>query len=225
MDDDSISAAFPAQRFEARFVISMAMAKNDIERALRDVLQAGKDDTPDFSYRVRLSTGHLVEALDALAAYSEREEVRKLMAKVSAEARQKLKIARGTTQKVGAKALRHVRENTFHYPSPKPNYDPTSDEQLEAVLSAMGDQRAVVDFQKRHVTLSFADEVALALSMGKHAPSRDEVMAQFEATRDGALAFVSWAEALLVVYMKASGASFGTPEPKPDRQQPEPPTV
>ena len=29
------------------------------------------------------------------------------------------------------------------------------------------------------------NRVALALSMGKHAPTRDEIFAQFEATRDG----------------------------------------
>jgi hypothetical protein len=222
---DSIGAAFPANRVEARFAISMSMAKNDIERALRDVLRVAKDDAPDFSYRVRLSTGHLVEALDALAAYSALPEVKKLMAKVPAEARQKLKIARGTRQKVGGKALQSVRDNTFHYPSPKPNYNPTSDEQLEAVLTAMGDMRAVVDvdFEARHVTLSFADEVALALSMGNHAPTRDEIRTQFETTRDGALAFIPWAEALVVTYFEANGISFGTPEPKPDPQKPEAP--
>ncbi len=39
----------------------MGIAKNDIERALHDLLEAGKNESPDFAYRVRLATGHLVE--------------------------------------------------------------------------------------------------------------------------------------------------------------------
>jgi hypothetical protein len=199
------------------------MAKNDVERALSDVMKAGKTNAPDFTYRVRLSTGHLVDALDALAAYTqEHAEVRKLIARVPPDRQRDLKVARGTVQKVGSKALQHVRDNTFHYPSPKAGYDPTSDEQLEAVLSAMADNRVVldVDFEERHVTLSFADEVALALSMGKHAPTSDEVRTQFEATRDGALAFRAWAEALVLAYFEANDLRFGEPEPKPTTSTP-----
>jgi hypothetical protein len=47
----------------------MSMARNDIERALRDVAAAAENDSPDFSYRLRLTVGHLVESLDALSAY------------------------------------------------------------------------------------------------------------------------------------------------------------
>ena len=82
-----------------------------------------------------------------------------------------------------------------------------------------------VNYDERHVTLSFADEVALALAMGKHAPTTDEVQEQFETTRDGALAFIPWAEALLIAYFKANGISFGTPEPKPGDPNDEPPAV
>jgi hypothetical protein len=39
--------------------MSMSMARNDIERALRDVLSAGENDDPDFSY-----VGEPVEAED-----------------------------------------------------------------------------------------------------------------------------------------------------------------
>ena len=79
----SIGAVFPDDSVEVRFLVSMSMAKNDIERALHDVIRAGKNDDPDFSYRVRLVIGHLVEAVDALNRYSQsHEEVRKLIARV-----------------------------------------------------------------------------------------------------------------------------------------------
>jgi hypothetical protein len=138
---------------------------------------------------------------------------------VPPEGQKKLKVARGTFQKVGADALKHARDNTFHYPSPRTNYDPTSDEQLRQTLAARSDRRADVhvDFETKHVTLTFADEVALALSMGKHAPRDEEYRRQFELTRDGALAFVAWADLLLIAYLDATGAYLGAPEVRPKR--------
>ena len=65
---DPIPDVFQPTSVQARFVVAMAIAKNDIERALRDILRAGENDDPDFTYRIRLATGHLVEALDALTA-------------------------------------------------------------------------------------------------------------------------------------------------------------
>lgn len=128
---DPIPEVFPPDDPAARFVVAMGMAKNDIERALRDVLAAGKEDRPDFAYRVRISTGHLVEALESLAVYSQEfREVRALTKRVPAEGQKKLATARGTLQAVGVDALRHARDNTFHYPSPKSNYSPSSDERL-----------------------------------------------------------------------------------------------
>jgi hypothetical protein len=212
---DSIAEVFPPEAPAARFVIAMAMAKNDIERALRDVLDAGKDDRPDFTYRVRLATGHLVEALDSLNAYSQEfDEVRALIQRVSPEGQEKLKVVRGTLQEVGADALKSARDNTFHYPSPKTNYEPTSDEQLRETLAAMSQRRADVhvDYDANHVTLTFADEGALALSMGKHAPERDDYFRQSVRTRDGALAFIAWADRLLIAYLDATGGEFGEPE-------------
>jgi hypothetical protein len=132
MADASIAQAFPSQSVEARFVVSMSMAKNDIERAIRDVIRAGKNDDPDFTYRVRLTAGHLVEAFDALNSYSQQHPaVRSLLSRVSPEGQKRLKTVRRSLQTIGPKVLQHVRDNTFHYPSPDPSYSPTSDEQLE----------------------------------------------------------------------------------------------
>jgi hypothetical protein len=220
-----MGAVFPADKADARFVVSISMAKNDIERALRDVVRAGDHDDPDFSYRVRVVMGHLVEALDALNFYSQSdEEVRKLMARVPPGAQQHLKTVRSTLQRAGPKVLDHVRDNTFHYPSPDPKYEPTSDEQLANVLASISSKRAEVfaDFEKREVTLTFADEVALALALGKHSTNEDDLRRQLEIARDGALAFRAWAEALGVAYFDANELHFGALEWKdaaPDSQR------
>src|SRR3954447_18451885 len=83
-----IPEIIPPDETAARFVVSMSMANNDIDRALADLLRSVDEDRQDFTYRVRLVTGHLVEAIDALSAYSEKfEDVRKLSARVPADAR------------------------------------------------------------------------------------------------------------------------------------------
>jgi hypothetical protein len=212
----SIAEVFPPGSVAARFAVAMSIAKNDVERALRDVLRAGENDDPDFTYRVRLATGHLVEALDALNAYTEYDEVKSMLAGVATEGQRDLKVARRALQEAGREVLQHVRDNTFHYPSPRKNYSPTSDAQLEQVLTSMGARRAEVhvNFESKEVTMTFADDAALALAMGKHAPTRDDLVRQFEAARDGALAFIAWAQALVLAFFDMSGTSFGTPEAK-----------
>jgi len=62
---DPIPEVFPPDDPAARFVVAMSMANNDIDRALADLIRSVDEDRPDFTYRVRLLTGHLVEAIDA----------------------------------------------------------------------------------------------------------------------------------------------------------------
>src|SRR3954471_24860714 len=74
---DPIPDLFDPDRIDARFVVAVGMARNDIEIAVRDGIAAARDDRPDFSYRVRLATSHLVEALDSLNAYAQDDDVKK----------------------------------------------------------------------------------------------------------------------------------------------------
>jgi hypothetical protein len=80
----------------------------------------------------------------------------------------------------------------------------------------MSDGRALMhlDHRSEHpaITLSFANEVALALAIARH--SADDAMAlrQYETTSEGAVAFAQWAEALLVAYFEVTGATIGQPE-------------
>jgi len=69
-----------------------------------------------------------------------------------------------------------------------------------------------VDYDTKHVTLTFSDAVALALSMGKHPPEQEDYARQLERARDGTLAFVAWAECLLIAYFETTGVEFGEPE-------------
>jgi hypothetical protein len=188
----------------------MSMARNDIEVALRDGIAAAADDRPDFAYRVRLVTSHLVEALDSLNAYSQEDDIKKLMARVPDDAKKELSKARSVLQKVGSRVLDQVRDNTFHFPSPKTNYSPSSDEQLRKVLADMNDRPCALhlDHRGEHpvVTLTFAGDVALALALAKHSADEKVARQQFEVTSEGAVAFKHWADALVITYLDATGS-------------------
>lgn len=212
---DPIPEVFDTDRIDARFVVAMSIARNDIEVALRDGIDAAQDDRPDFAYRVRLVISHLVEALDSLNAYSQEDEVKKLLARVPANGQKQLSKARSALQRVGSKVLDQVRNNTFHVPSPKTSYSPSSDEQLRDVLAGMSDRSCEMhlDHRGEHpvITLTFAGDVALGLALAKHSADEDVAREQFEITSDGAVAFKHWADALVMTYLDATGGHVGTP--------------
>jgi hypothetical protein len=212
---DPIPEVFDPDRIDARFVVAMSIARNDIEVALRDGIAAAKDDGPDFAYRVRPVTSHLVEALDSLNAYSQEDDVKTLMARAPAEAQKELSKARSVLQKVGSKVLDQVRNNTFHFPSPRTSYTPSSDEQLRNVLAGMSDRPCELhlDHRGEHpvITLTFAGDVALALALAEHSADENVARQEFERTNDGAVAFTHWTDALVVTYLDATGGNFGTP--------------
>ena len=206
MSGDTIGDFFPHDEIEARFVVVMAMAKNDIERAVRDALRANKHNFPGFDYRVRLMIGHLIEAIRALKSYEREPPVKRLVAQLPDEAKQQLKVARATQQKVGGKALDHARHHTFHYPSPAS----TSDETLSRALHGNRHERLNIriDEDVRLVTFTFADALGFAVAIGKHRADHDELKRQFERTQTGAIAFVQWARTLVYTYLDQRGADI-----------------
>jgi hypothetical protein len=213
-DGDPVPDVFPPGDPAARFVVVMSMARNDIDRALRDTLRSGEQDGPDFSYRVRLVTGHLVEAIDALSRYrSEYPAVRDLIERVPATAKEHLKVVARTLQRAGPRVLAGVRDNTFHYPSPNPSYTPTSDEKLRRVLAAMADRGVSFHFDGDTLatTMSFADEAALDLAMGRPESTVEDVRREALIARDGALAFHKWVDGLLRAYIEANDLVIGDP--------------
>lgn len=216
MADASIEELFPPDDVVARFVVSMAMAKNDLELGLRDTVVAGEVDGHDFNYRLRLTTSHLVEAILAFNFYSSQEQgVRDLLEKVPSDGQEQLKNARTTLQKAGSAALFNLRNNTFHYPRPDAKYNPTSDEQLRDVLVKHGSNRGTIAYKSEtdEIFLTFADELATALALEEHSADPKELLGQLEIVRDGAIAFVNWGNALVIAYFESTGVQFGNPEP------------
>jgi Ni,Fe-hydrogenase I cytochrome b subunit len=57
------------------------------------------------------------------------------------------------------------------------------------------------------LTLTFADDVSLALALAKHSEVAGKQFAS-----EGAVAFTKWVDALVLAYFHATGSYFGTPE-------------
>jgi hypothetical protein len=140
---DPVKDVFPPDKSAARFVVTMSMARNDIERALYDLIRSDREHGQDFTYRVRLVTGHLVEAIESINQYrQEFEAVRKLLGRVPTGDQKKLSRVVGAIQQAGKGTLEQIRHHTFHYPAPDPAYKSsgTSDAALafrEWVISLM----------------------------------------------------------------------------------------
>jgi Ni,Fe-hydrogenase I cytochrome b subunit len=60
------------------------------------------------------------------------------------------------------------------------------------------------------LTLTFADDVSLALALAKHSADAEVAGKQFAS--EGAVAFTKWVDALVLAYFHATGSYFGTPE-------------
>src|SRR4051794_17928431 len=87
----ALPEAFPPNDPVARFVVAMAMAANDIERAHRLAGQANTANAPEFGGYVRWSMGFFAEALRALNAYrSTYEEVRNFLKRLPEKAQARL---------------------------------------------------------------------------------------------------------------------------------------
>lgn len=69
MSSDRIRDVFPADDPEARFVVAMSMARNDVKYCVQQAVRAGANDDPEFWYLVRVSYGHPIEGLEALGRW------------------------------------------------------------------------------------------------------------------------------------------------------------
>lgn len=65
MSSDRIRDVFPADDPEARFVVAMSMARNDVKYCVQQAVRAGANADPEFWYLVRVSYGHPIEGLEA----------------------------------------------------------------------------------------------------------------------------------------------------------------
>jgi len=183
-------------------MVMVSMARNDVRHALFKAGRSNAASEPDFTYWVRLSTAHFFEAIAAVRIWRRLPEVKAFLSRVPAAARDDLKAATRSLEQIGNAVVAHSRNRTFHYPYPSGRYP--ADGELEAALENVGTAEAqwVVEDEGRF-RLKFADEVALALALGKHEPSQIE--RQLELVRDGSVAFVNFATRAMETYLQERG--------------------
>lgn len=197
---------FPADDQLAVFAMSMAMAGNDIEQALRQAVKANADDRPEFGYWVRVANGFTFEAIRALGAWREVPEIAHFLRGLPARGREKLKVVSGIEQRLGVGTLAEVRHQTFHYPCPGP-HEPDSATRLSGVLAQHADGPVEMDqLHDGNIRFTFADGIALMLALGSHLPPDDPgFIEQAENARDAAIAFASLAKDIINAYFKKRG--------------------
>jgi hypothetical protein len=201
-----IRDVFPAEQPLSRFLVSMAMASNDLELAMWNAVEATKARRPESNYWVRLVMGHFIEADDALAMWRESSaEVRKFLGTLPPEGQSALKEVQKMLTKVGRTAVSHARNHTFHYPAPNAH---KSDAELAKALDALSDEPLTGDAGARpgSVRLAFADQAALMVAMGKHRPPDDPALrAQMHDLQAGATNFVNFIFVALKVHLDEWG--------------------
>jgi hypothetical protein len=180
MADLSVPDVFaPADRV-ALFCVSMAMAANDIEYALRQAVLANPDGASDeergrlrFSQKVRLTYGFLFEGIDALKAWRQQEAVVvTLLRELPQDGAKLLTKVCGLEQQIGTATIAHVRHNTFHYPHPGPSKAGRAAVQLAElgeVIASLDERTATVAMsEEAQHTFPFADQVALRMALLRH---------------------------------------------------------
>jgi hypothetical protein len=198
MADLSVPDVFAPDDRVALFCVSMAMAANDIEYALRQAVLANPDGASDeererlrFSQKVRLTYGFLFEGIDALKAWRQQEAVVvTLLRELPQDGAKLLTKVCGLEQQIGTATIAHVRHNTFHYPHPEPSKAGRAAVQLAElgeVIASLDERTATVAMsEEAQHTFPFADQVALRMALLRH----DDEDAQ-ALVADGAVAFVN----------------------------------
>lgn len=207
----SIEEVFPHDDRLSRFIVAMSMARNDVGHALAHIRRTQEEGDAEFTYWVRVVTGHFFEAEYALKAWRrESQEVRDFIARLPRDGKEELAKATRTIQTLGPDLLEHSRNRTFHYPYPTSRY-PTELELENALKELAGDEATIVHLpaDAGRYRLHFADDVALALALGKF--DRPTLSEQGGIAADGAIAFYNFATRAWQQYCDERGLEIPPP--------------
>jgi hypothetical protein len=176
----NVAAVFPPDDRLGVAVLSLCMAANDVEYAALRAADANPPDHPDpdithrrrFYYLIRISQGHLFEAIAALRAWEQGEpELRKLIQNLDAGGRKAAARVRGLEQRIGSKALETVRHSTFHYPAPCAGLSELG--LVEAVERERHLPAAIDLSEEAGAPFRFADQLAMSMALATTTESRN----------------------------------------------------
>jgi hypothetical protein len=103
----------------ARFIVAISIARNDIRHALMQAGAANDRYSPEFTYWIRIASGHFFEAEGALREWRRVPEVQSLIAKLPSDGQEVLRTAASAVQKMGRGVLEHSRQRPSTNPLPR----------------------------------------------------------------------------------------------------------
>jgi hypothetical protein len=164
LDTFNIGEAFPADDEVARFVVGLAMIRNDWHRAMELMPKELSEDAEVQGVRLMLVRQEAASCFEGAKfvtdAIRRSDKIKAFATDLGAEARQHL--SRMTVAHDWIEAHRNV---TAHYPKIEPNAYANGNEEMGMALQRAGEQNGTISFGQTEGSLRFhfADTVALML--------------------------------------------------------------
>jgi len=219
MPGDPFKNLFPVDDAEARFVLVLCLARNDLVVTAEQIVAANEDDNGTNLHWARILAAHLFEATSFLRQNSSKAASKKLRASLPPERKaehKKLLDAEFLKSK-----LAYDRHLTFHYPSVDSEDARNGGPQLALAMSELEDDSLDIRVkynEKGEPTrywYRFADLIAAEFSMAEFGRSKEEQESGIRRIQDAAFSFVRFADAVFYEWGQRHGISLGAPEPFP----------
>lgn len=208
-----IDAVFPAGDVLAEWLVTLALAMNDL--IVVHVRLDEDQDSPELAfYWNRLAVSHFTEAMLFLERATRLDEVAGFIDSLPDPARQAYAESLGVFNERRGRLFSVRNKATFHYPELGPGGQPTRP--VGDALRELADERGVIRSARlRDARALFADDVVATVFASELGGL--EAVAGFEAhVASGVTAFIRFANAALDEYlmrMRAAGAQVEEVEP------------
>jgi hypothetical protein len=213
-----IGEVLPADDDVARWVLVLALARNDLALTRTQLVEAfGKDRTA--LHWSRLLAGHLCEVAHFLRRDSNRPVIRDFARGLPDKPKRVYReLLRPDFLKV---RLEGDRNRVFHYPSTDLGAEDKGGPALRDALATVHDLEAALvvkwgkDGKAEDMRFDFADQVAVQFAMADFGTTKAEQKKSIVAVRENAAKVIWLADAVFHHYTETEGGGLQLGEPKP----------
>lgn len=203
---------FPPGDEEARWVLVLCLARNDIVATAERIVAANEDDDGTNVHWARILAAHLFEAAKFLRQGSSVKASANLIDQLPAKRQEDYEAL--CDAEFLKKALAHDRNLTFHYPTVDCGDARHGGPQLVLAMDeTSGDPiELLVEYddvgEPKGYRYRFADSVAVEFAVGKFGRSADEQRAAIKRIQDLAFAFARFADTVFYEWAEMHDVSF-----------------
>lgn len=222
MSGDSFKDLFPANDAEARWVMVLCLARNDIILTAEQIVAANERDDGTNLHWARILAAHLYEAARFVRRGSSVDASNELLSSLPAERRADYRALLDADFLKGK--LGYDRNLTFHYPTVDCEDAKHGGPQLVIAMDAQseGQLDLLVQYNEKGepkgYRYRFADLVGVEFSMAEFGHSKEEQKAAIGRIRDAAFAFARFADAIFYAWGQRHEMSLGSPVPFPSEK-------